>query len=128
MADKETALKIIDLLINTDYTQEYIAFLCHCHINTVCDINRCKRWTELHKYSHNIREECGITIKTKQQLEMEPKALQIIEALEEGKTNDWIRLNLHTSLNMISDINNCRKYQYLHHYKNNIRKESRGGK
>lgn len=125
-ADLKRAKEIIRLLSTTDLSQSQIAQKCDAHINTVNDINRCIRWTELHSYKNNIREESGIKTKTKQQIKMEEKAKNIIKMLEDQCTYSLISKTLSTNLNMVCDINFCRKYAYLHNYKNNIREESRG--
>ena len=56
---------------------------------------------------------------------MTEKALHIIKKLEDQILTDIIAKEEHTSKNIIYDINKCRRFKYLHDYKENIRKESK---
>lgn len=56
-AKEEAAKEVVELLITTNYSQQTIANMCGVHYNTVSDINRCKKWTNLHHYKTNIRNE-----------------------------------------------------------------------
>lgn len=122
VANNKIAEQIVDMLINTNLSQTKIAQILGVHYNTVNDINCCKRWTELHCYHRNIREECG---KGSYSLEQKNRVLQIIHMLEQNKTNKEIIQQTKTSANYIADINLCRKFTDLHSYKQNIRKESK---
>lgn len=125
MADVDAAKKIIYLLENSTNTQDEIAKMCNVHFNTVNDINRCVRWTHLHNYRANIRDECGVKSISKKEKDMAEKVLRIIKKLEDQISTDIIAKEEHTSTNTVCDINKCRKFKYLHNYKENIRKESK---
>ena len=56
-AKVDAVKKVVELLITTDMSQKDIAIECGVHYNTVSDINRCVRWTELHNFKKNIRKE-----------------------------------------------------------------------
>ena len=56
---------------------------------------------------------------------MAEKVLRIIKKLEDQILTDVIAKEEHTSINTVCDINKCRRFKYLHSYKENIRKESK---
>ena len=118
-------LNIISLLENTNLTQQEIAQKCHVHKGTVADINQCKTHTEFHHYNKNIREENKIKNHTNSKIS-ELTAKEIIKLLENTNlTHKAIAEQNNTSRTVVSGINQCRAWTYLHDYKHNIRQEAK---
>ena len=129
-------LEIIQLLEKCQMTNKEIAELYNVSSNTIDLINRCKIWCHLHTYSTNIRQE-NLNKKTfshssfagensKSSKITEQQALKIIQLLKFDTCSlASISQKLNISLNIVTDINRCRTWKYLHNYHKNIRMEAR---
>lgn len=128
--------QIIILLEEHKLTNGEIAKLFNVHRNSIDNINRCKTWNYLHNYKQNIRQEilsqesfphssfAGENNPTSKITQF--KALEIIELLKKDpRSLARISREENISLNILYDINRCRTWNYLHHYKKNIRAEAR---
>lgn len=125
---EEQVLAIIDLLINTRLSQQAISEKFDVHSNTINNINSCKCWTYLHSYKNNIRKECGITAENPTKQMEKEKILEIIYLLSNTNlTQKEISEKTKIGTVTISKINNCKVYNTLHNFKNNIRKEAKEG-
>ena len=128
--------EIIQLLEECKQTNKQIAEKYQVSVNTIDLINRCQIWCYLHNYSKNIRQEC-LNKKTHTHSthagEINPcakiteqQALQIIELLKyDSRSISQLSRDINISLNILTDINRCKTWKHLHHYKVNIRKEAR---
>lgn len=122
---ESTILNIISLLENTSLTHQKIADQCHVSKDTVAKINQCKAHTEFHKYQKNIRKESGFKNHTNSKIS-ESIAKKIIELLENTNlTHREIAEQNNTSRTVVSGINQCKAWTYLHNYKHNIRQEAK---
>ena len=104
-------------------------------------INRCKIWTYLHNYKDNIRKESlndkekqkllhSINSSNKNQKMSEKQAKQVIELLVNTTlTQKQIAAQVGNNISegMVSEINLCHTWKYLHNFNVNIRKECKGG-
>lgn len=122
--------EIIDKLANSKESIQSLAKEYKVHYNTISDINRCKTWAWLHGYKDNIRQNaqgslyrgdlnasCVIT---------EEIAQKIIDDIKYSKLSlAAIARQYNIKDNIIYDINRCRTWKYLHHFKTNIRNEFR---
>ena len=128
--------QIIILLEQGELNNSEIAKKFNVHHNTIDYINRCKTWTHLHDYKENIRQTnlnkrkrphssftSGLNGSTKID---EKKALQIIESLSNANFKSLAQTSRdhNVSIDIVTDINRCRTWKYLHDYKKNIRDES----
>lgn len=123
--------EIIDKLKNTKISIQQLAKDYKVHYNTISDINRCKTWNWLHDYKTNIRLETQGSL-NKGELGRnkitEQEALKIIYFLEHDKRSlAQISRDENISINILYDINRCKTWNWLHHYKTNIRNEFKKG-
>lgn len=58
---EEQILKVIDLLINTEYPYDKIYELTKVKKSTIQSINNCRNWKHLHNFKNNIRKESHFT-------------------------------------------------------------------
>ncbi len=120
--------EIIDKLQNTKVSIQDLAKEYKVHYNTISDINCCKTWCWLHNYKTNIRIESqgrinGGELGTNKISELQ--ALHIIELLKyDSRSMAQLARDENISVYIITDINRCKTWKYLHDYKHNIRKES----
>ena len=122
---ESTILNIISLLENTNLTHQEIAEQYNIHKSTVASINQCKTHTELHHYKNNIRKENKIKNHTNSKLS-ETTVKKIIKLLESTSlTHKEIAEQNNTSRTVVSGINQCKAWTYLHNYKHNIRQEAK---
>lgn len=128
--------QIIILLEEHRLTNNEIAKIFNVHRNSIDNINRCKTWNYLHNYKENIRQE-----NLSKELfphssfagENNPfskinqnKTLEIIELLKnDSRSLAEISRQENISLNILYDINRCKTWKHLHHYKKNIRAEAK---
>lgn len=130
-------LNIIKLLEAHKLNNRQIAEIYGVSNNTIDNINRCKNWTHLHKYKTNIRQENLNKLNIKHSSSAgencptakitEEQAIKIINALSssEFKSLAQTSRDLNTTIDIITDINRCRTWKYLHNYTKNIRDEAR---
>ena len=135
LTEKEV-LEIIELLKECKLNNKQISILYNISNNAIDEINRCIRWTHLHNYKNNIRQE-NLNLKKYPHSSLagennpiskitEKQALYIIELLKKDKRSmAQISRDEKISIYIISDINACKTWTYLHNYKKNIRKEFR---
>ena len=133
-------LEIIKLLEEHTLNNKQIASLFGVSQGTIDGINRCLSWTHLHSYKNNIRQENLNLLPFKHSSvsgENNPTskisesiALSIIEALssENFKSLAQISRDFQVSVNIITDINRCRTWKYLHSFKENIRDEAKANR
>lgn len=123
----EEILEIIELLANTDIPQMQIAEEYNVSRHLIGDINNCHKYTELHNYNNNIREESNILynkLYIKSKLTKE-QALEVIKLLSTTTmTQGEIANKFNVTSGTIYNINACNVYTEYHSYKNNIREES----
>ena len=129
------------MLKETQLSNKEIAKKFNLHINTIDAINCCRTWTYLHNYKNNIRKESlskkekqkllhKINSNNKNQKISEEQAKQIIELLiNTNLTQKQIALKIGNNISegMVSEINLCHTWKYLHNFDKNIRKECKGG-
>lgn len=127
--------QIIILLEEHQLNNKEIAKVFNVHYNTIDNINQCKTWSHLHTYHSNIRQanlnkeqyphsslagENNPTSKMK-----EDDILHIIDLIKNSTLSlAAIAKQCNVKDSLVYDINRCRTWKYLHHYKHNIRKES----
>ena len=122
---ESTILNIIFLLESTNLTHQKIADQYHVSKDTVAKINQCKVHTEFHKYQKNIRKESGFKNHTNSKIS-ESTAKKIIESLiNTNLTHQAIAEQNNTSRTVVSGINQCKAWTYLHDYQHNIRQEAK---
>ena len=128
--------EIITLLEECKLNNQEIANKYQVCNNTIDLINRCKTWCHLHSYKKNIRQECLDKKKYRHSTFAgessgcakitEQKALEIIKLLQyDTRSLAQLSRELDISLNILYDINRCKTWKHLHHYKNNVRNEAR---
>lgn len=134
---KENEVKeIIQLLFDSDLNNSQIAKKYNVSSGTIDLINRCKTWTYLHHYQHNIRQQgfhnkqflgkanSGARNTNSKISQLEAK--NIIQLLQhDNRSLAQLARELDISLNILYDINRCKTWNYLHHYSKNIRNEAR---
>lgn len=130
--------EIIKLLEQHTLTNKEIAELYHVHLNTIDGINRCKNWTHLHNYKKNIRQEnldklerphnSFAGVNNPRAKINEDTALKIIDLI---KNTDiplaQIARIVDVKDSLVYDINRCKRWKYLHTFRNNIRNEFKKG-
>ena len=122
---ESTVLKIISLLESSNLTHQEIAKQCQVHKSTVANINQCKSHTEFHNYKKNIRQESGHKYHPHSNIS-ESIAKKIIKLLENTTlTHKTIAEKYNILPNVVSSINQCKTWTYLHNYKHNIRQEAK---
>lgn len=127
-------LSIIKLLKEGKLSNNDIAKEFNVSLNTIDLINRCQTWTHMHNHKINIRNEshssavpirAGENNKSAKYKEKTIKA--IIQEIETTETSlVQIAKKFNVSEDLVYDISRCRTWKYLHNYKKNIRKESKG--
>ena len=132
---KENQVKqIIKLLECCQLTNKEIAEQFNVSVNNIDLINRCISWKHLHNYSFNIRQENLNQISSSyttlngsrnpSSKINENIAQKIINLLEtDERSMAQLSRDYGYSIHIIQDINRCKTWTHLHHYKQNIRKE-----
>lgn len=130
-------LEIIKLLEEHKLNNKQIANIFKVSNSTIDGINRCLTWRHLHHYTKNIRQENLNLLEHKHSSQggensptnkiTEEMAISIIEKLVSGnfKSLAQISRDLNISIHIITDINRCRTWTYLHSFKKNIKNEAR---
>lgn len=130
-------LEIIQLLEQHKLSNKQIAGLYFVSPQTIDGINRCLNWTHLHNYTSNIRQE-NLNLLDKAHSSFagencptakitEEQAKEIISKLSSPDFQSLAQVSrdLSISIYIISDINRCRTWKYLHNFKYNIRDEAK---
>ena len=133
-------LEIIKLLEEHILNNKQIALLFNVSNGTIDGINRCLTWTHLHSYKKNIRQENLNLLPFKHSSHSgennptskisEATALSIIQALssENFKSLAQTSRDFQVSVDIVSDINRCKTWKYLHSFNKNIRDEARANR
>ena len=121
---------IIDKLRDTKISMQELAKEYHVHYNTISDINRCKTWVHLHNYTDNIRKTAQGSVfrgnLSSAAIITEDIANQIIDMIINTKDSlASIARTFGVKESLIYDINRCKTWKHLHHYKYNIRQETK---
>lgn len=134
---KQQVLEIIKLLEENQLDDATIGKIYNVHRNTINNINRCYTWTDIHNYKSNIRDEFSQTHFNRSSKAgsgshsskiTEDQAKEIIQLIEQTSLSmPTIAKQLNISLYIIEDIKRCKTWKHLHNYKENIRKEYKGG-
>lgn len=122
---KEKVLEIIhDLQVSKD-SQIKIALRYNVSVNTINLINRCKIWTNLHKFKNNIRKESNnVFVNNAKRVNIDEKILSVVSLLEiTDLTYKEIAQKTNISVSSVILINSCKIGKHLHAYNKNIRKE-----
>ena len=133
---EKQVLEIIELLKEHKLNNKQISELYNVSNNTIDGINRCLEWTHLHNFTRNIRQESLNKLKNIHSSHAgennptskitEEIAIKIINWLEnDNRSMEKIAKEENISIHIISGINTCKTWTYLHNYKKNIRKEFR---
>jgi len=113
----DTAKNIINLLINTNLSQQEIANRNNCSKDIVTSINNCRTWSHLHNFNKNIRQECGKSTTKNPKRITKQEALEIIELLQYSELPQTkIAEQFNVTRGVVGGINNCHSWTELHDF------------